>query len=409
MSTSWSSPPRFFGSLGPNGAGKTTALVLEVAGLGVVLWFALWIGALLTRMDISAGALAAATLTAPYSLWPTGRSPSCSGPRPGGERSRPGSSPDATSLRDERRPDLEEMLVQLDLEPIQVGFSGQLQHVPKAVRARDLHRTIARGQRQIFELGDRDAARDDERPGHACLRQAARAAAEPTIAIRTIHSSIAALMEAQSIKLIQSCTAASFPRLSMVRWARTASDSSLIPIRSCPPADRRVSRCGYPPADRRSVHNKEGTMKRILIATDGSPAALQAVELGLELAEEQGAEPTFVHVAPAADVLPVAGFAMAGPVSVPHELGEHDRTSLDEALALAEERGIEARSRLLVGTAAEQIVIYANEIDADLIVVGSRGLGAVGSTLLGSVSRKVLHDAKRPVLIVREAPQMIAA
>jgi nucleotide-binding universal stress UspA family protein len=155
--------------------------------------------------------------------------------------------------------------------------------------------------------------------------------------------------------------------------------------------------------------NKEGTMKRIVIATDGSPAALQAVELGLELAEEQGAEPWFVHVAPSADVLPVAGFAMAGPVSVPHELDEHDRTSLDEALELAEERGIDARSRLLVGGVATQIVAYADEIDADLIVVGSRGLGAIGSTLLGSVSRKVVHDAKRPVLIVREVAQAVTA
>jgi nucleotide-binding universal stress UspA family protein len=150
-------------------------------------------------------------------------------------------------------------------------------------------------------------------------------------------------------------------------------------------------------------------MKKILIATDGSPSALQAVELGLELADEHQAEPIFVHVAPAADVLPVAGFVLAGPVSVPHELAEADRSSLDEACELADERGIEARTKLLAGDAAKQILAYADEIDADLIVVGSRGLGAIGSTLLGSVSRKVLHNAKRPVLIVREVPQTVAA
>lgn len=150
-------------------------------------------------------------------------------------------------------------------------------------------------------------------------------------------------------------------------------------------------------------------MNRILIATDGSPAALQAVELGLELAEEHHAQVTFVHVAPTADVLPVAGFAMAGPVSVPHELGEHDRESLDRALELAEERGIPAMTRLLVGGAARQIVSYADEVDADLIVIGSRGLGAFEGALLGSVSRAVLRDAKRPVLIVRELPQTVAA
>lgn len=148
-------------------------------------------------------------------------------------------------------------------------------------------------------------------------------------------------------------------------------------------------------------------MKKILIATDGSPSALQAVELGLELADEHEAEVTFVHVAPAADVLPVAGFAMAGPVSVPHELDEHDRSCLDEALGVAEERGIQARTKLVVGDAARQIVALADEIDADLIVVGSRGLGAIGGTLLGSVSRRILHEAKRPVLIVREVPEAV--
>ena len=148
-------------------------------------------------------------------------------------------------------------------------------------------------------------------------------------------------------------------------------------------------------------------MRKILIATDGSPAALHAVELGLELAEEQHAEPIFVHVAPAADVLPVAGFAPGGPVSVPHELEDADRSSLDEAVLLAEERGLEARTKLLAGDAAHEIVAYADEIDADLIVVGSRGLGKIGSALLGSVSHKLLHHATRPVMVVRAVEQTV--
>jgi nucleotide-binding universal stress UspA family protein len=104
-----------------------------------------------------------------------------------------------------------------------------------------------------------------------------------------------------------------------------------------------------------------------------------------------------------------SGSQWRAPVSVPHELSEHDRKSLDEALELAEERGVPALTRLLVGGAARQIISYADEIDADLIVIGSRGLGAFEGALLGSVSRAVLRDAKRPVLIVREVPQTIAA
>ena len=147
-------------------------------------------------------------------------------------------------------------------------------------------------------------------------------------------------------------------------------------------------------------------MEKILIATDGSPSALQAVELGLELAAEQEAQPVFVHVAPGTEVLPVTGFAM-GPVSVPHEVTDYDMEPLEQAVQLAEEQGLSAGSRLLVGDAAKKIVEYADQIDADLIVVGSRGHGAISGALLGSVSRGILHAAKRPVLIVRETRQPV--
>jgi nucleotide-binding universal stress UspA family protein len=140
-------------------------------------------------------------------------------------------------------------------------------------------------------------------------------------------------------------------------------------------------------------------MNRILIATDGSPSAQEAVEFGIELASDQGATATFVLVVPSVDVVPTSAFGFTG--AVPHELTEHESEPLDDARALAEEAGVTAHVHLLRGDPVDEIVAYADTIDADLIVVGSRGHGAVASALLGSVSRGILREARRPVLVVR--------
>ena len=141
-------------------------------------------------------------------------------------------------------------------------------------------------------------------------------------------------------------------------------------------------------------------MERILIAIDGSPASHEAVEFGVELAAEQDAEVIFVHVVPPLDIVPMTCFGMAAGAR-PHEVTEEERQPLVDAKAAAEQSAVRATARLLIGDAVDEIVACADNLDVDMIVIGSRGHGALTSALLGSVSRGVLSESKRPVLIIR--------
>jgi nucleotide-binding universal stress UspA family protein len=141
-------------------------------------------------------------------------------------------------------------------------------------------------------------------------------------------------------------------------------------------------------------------MQQILIATDGSPSAQEAVDVGLELAKEQGADVTFVHVTPAEEIRGGRGGAHA--LTQREEIDESE-TALKEAGEAAEAAGISYALERFAGETVETIVALAESKDADMIVLGNRGRNALASALLGSVSQGVLHEAKRPVLVVKTA------
>jgi nucleotide-binding universal stress UspA family protein len=137
--------------------------------------------------------------------------------------------------------------------------------------------------------------------------------------------------------------------------------------------------------------------KRFLIATDGSPGGREAVRKGMELAREASAETTIVYVRHAP--LPVLGDPFYGRV-LSHEL-ERGRVVMDAASADAAIAGVEFETEILEGHPPEAIVELARVRDIDLIIVGSRGRGAIAGAVLGSVSEAVVHRADRPVLVVK--------
>lgn len=148
-------------------------------------------------------------------------------------------------------------------------------------------------------------------------------------------------------------------------------------------------------------------MNKILCATDGSPASTEAVELAVELAKDNDAHLFVIYVVPAFDVIPMSGLGLGG--AVPREPTGSDYEVLEDARDIAERDGLfGVTTELLRGRAADEIVAYADNIRADVIVIGSRGHGTFASALLGSVSREVISQSRRPVTLVRARAQTTA-
>ena len=133
----------------------------------------------------------------------------------------------------------------------------------------------------------------------------------------------------------------------------------------------------------------------IVIATDGSEAAEAAVVEGARVARTLGTTAILVYVRPSLGSL--------GEPYYQEKLSEqmaHARGALDRANELVVQEGVDAEEEILEGSAADRVVELARDRNARLIVVGSRGLGAVAGALLGSVSSAIIHRTDRPVLVV---------
>jgi nucleotide-binding universal stress UspA family protein len=138
-----------------------------------------------------------------------------------------------------------------------------------------------------------------------------------------------------------------------------------------------------------------------VIATDGSPEASEAIDVGLTLAAGRGAHAVFVHVVPPPDFR-ATRLGPAQPDDGGPERPEDDPV-LQAAAGRAREHGVPFESRLRAGEPAPEIAAVAADIAADLVVVGSRGRGTITGTLLGSVSRDLLGAATCAVVVVRGA------
>jgi nucleotide-binding universal stress UspA family protein len=146
---------------------------------------------------------------------------------------------------------------------------------------------------------------------------------------------------------------------------------------------------------------------RILIATDGSELADRAIVHGVQLAKLAGSEVTIVTVTEPVSIVGGGYATVVGGVVEPiPELIEAQEKSardlLQRAANRAAEQGLTVKTVLVDNSfAAEGIVATANEIGAELIVMGSHGRRGLNRLLLGSQTNNVLAHTKLPVLVTR--------
>ena len=134
--------------------------------------------------------------------------------------------------------------------------------------------------------------------------------------------------------------------------------------------------------------------KTVLFATDFSENAGKAFAEAVDIAKFRDAKLFILNVVPAGDELVSPG------AQAPSWLPDEDAilAKLEETYVAA---GVQTEAAVRYGAQAHKIVDYAEEVGADLIVIGARGMGwVVGFFGGGSIADKVVKNAKVPVLVV---------
>ena len=145
--------------------------------------------------------------------------------------------------------------------------------------------------------------------------------------------------------------------------------------------------------------------KRIVVGLDGSETSENALRIACDLALKYGSELHLVHTPQPQTVAfamgAVAGYHAATTMPSAEEVKLAGEKILNSGTAIVEKLNhTVAHAHLGTGNPADNIVDYAKDGSADLIVTGRRGLGAVGALVLGSTSQRINHHAECACLSV---------
>lgn len=140
-------------------------------------------------------------------------------------------------------------------------------------------------------------------------------------------------------------------------------------------------------------------MNSILVPVDGSQPSLHAVQAAISASRQTGAKIYVVTVQADVFTANVKRFVSTELIDdYFHDAGE---AALKDVRALIQAEGVQASTETMVGPVAETIVQYAKNKQCDLIIMGTRGMGAVSNLVLGSIATKVISLADIPVMLVK--------
>lgn len=157
------------------------------------------------------------------------------------------------------------------------------------------------------------------------------------------------------------------------------------------------------------------TARKIVVGVDGSSGAQRALDWALDEARLHGAALDVLHVyePPVENLAIMPGGVAGGSTGYLHTLGVSDEERaeyrerakrwaedvVDKMLERTSAAGVTVLRKAIADRRPARALLAASE-DADLLVVGSRGLGGFRGLLMGSVSQQVASHARRPVVVV---------
>jgi nucleotide-binding universal stress UspA family protein len=157
----------------------------------------------------------------------------------------------------------------------------------------------------------------------------------------------------------------------------------------------------------RGQQSDQTRFKRIIVAVDGSDNSMRAAKVAVVMAQRFESELTALHVIPTAHYAVSLTTGGVAPSGVFEKSNEYERSMGERVVAgvvdLAKSAKVEVRTEVQepVGSIVEGITDYARGEHADLIVIGTRGLGGFKKLVIGSVSSGIVSHAHCSVLVVR--------